>query len=330
MEEKNYERYLGDIISKDGRNIKNIQARVNKGTGIVKNILTYLDGIPFGKFHFEAGILLRNSLLVSSMLFNSEAWYNLTDSELNLLETVDLMLLRGILKTPKSTPKEMMYLELGLLPFREIIRKRRLNFLSYILKENKDSMVYKFFECQRLNKTKKDWVTTISKDMEILNIDITFENIRNMKKILFTNMVKRKIDNKTLKDLSKIKEGHSKVKKLKHTTLKMQKYLTKSDVNLKKDECQMIFKLRSGVTDVKVNQKWKYDTYECDGCEKDEETQEHLIHCKVISEMQKSSNENDEILYENVMNGKVEEQVKIAKQFMMKLEILEKIRETKS
>ena len=92
----------------------------------------------------------------------------------------------------------------------------------------------------------------------------------------------------------------------------------------------MIFKLRSGVTDVKVNHKWKYDTYECDGCEKDEETQEHLIHCKVISEMQKSSNENDELLYENVMNGKVEEQVKIAKQFMMKLEILEKIRETKS
>ena len=46
--------------------------------------------------------------------------------------------------------------------------------------------------------------------------------------------------------------------------------------------------------------------------------------------MQKSSNENDELLYENVMNGKVEEQVKIAKQFMMKLEILEKIRETKS
>ena len=44
-------------------------------------------------------------------------------------------------------------------------------------------------------------------------------------------MVKRKIENKTLKDLSIIKEGHSKVKKLKHTTLKMQKYLAKSDVN---------------------------------------------------------------------------------------------------
>ena len=111
----------------------NIQARVNKGTGSVRKILTILDGIPFGKYHFEAGVILRNSLLVSSVLFNSEVWYNITNSELELLETVDLMLLRGILKAPKSTPKEMLFLELGLVPFREIIRKRRLGFLHYIL-----------------------------------------------------------------------------------------------------------------------------------------------------------------------------------------------------
>ena len=105
MEEKDSERYLGDVIAKDGKNIKNIKARVNKGTGIVRTILTMLDGIPFGKFHFEAGVILRNSLLVSSMLFNSEVWYNITKSELELLETVDLMLLRGILKAPNQTPK---------------------------------------------------------------------------------------------------------------------------------------------------------------------------------------------------------------------------------
>jgi hypothetical protein len=68
MEKKENERYLGDVISKDGRNIKNIQA------GIVRKILTCLDGIPFGKYHFQSGLILRNSLLVSSMLFNSEVW----------------------------------------------------------------------------------------------------------------------------------------------------------------------------------------------------------------------------------------------------------------
>ena len=72
-------------------------------------------------------------------------WYNVTNHELELLETVDLMILRGILKAPKSTPKEMLLLELGLVPFREIIRRRRLGFLYYILTEENDSIIFKFF-----------------------------------------------------------------------------------------------------------------------------------------------------------------------------------------
>ena len=54
MEEKEQEKYLGDVVSNDGRNIKNIKARVSKGKGIISRIMTYLDGIPFGKFYFES------------------------------------------------------------------------------------------------------------------------------------------------------------------------------------------------------------------------------------------------------------------------------------
>ena len=105
MEEREDEKYLGDIISKDGHNLKNIKIRVNKGKGIVKKILNILEGIPFGKLYYQVAVLLRNSLLVSSLLCNSEAWFNLTKSELDLLETVDVMLLRSLLNARQSTPK---------------------------------------------------------------------------------------------------------------------------------------------------------------------------------------------------------------------------------
>ena len=85
MENITEEKYLGDIVSHDGRNIKNIKARVNKGKGIIKKIINILDSIPFGKLYFQIAILLRNALFVSSLLCNSEAWFNLTKSELNLL-----------------------------------------------------------------------------------------------------------------------------------------------------------------------------------------------------------------------------------------------------
>ena len=107
MEEKAEDKYLGDIISNDGRNIKNVKARVAKGKGIVTKIMTILEGIPFGNHYFEVAVILRNSLLVSSMLCNSEAWYNVTSAELDLIETVDLLMLRSILKVPNSTPKEI-------------------------------------------------------------------------------------------------------------------------------------------------------------------------------------------------------------------------------
>ena len=51
-----------------------------------------------------------------------------------------------------STPKEMVYLELGLIPLREIIKQRRLNFLHYILTQDEATIIYiKFFK-SRINK----------------------------------------------------------------------------------------------------------------------------------------------------------------------------------
>ena len=39
MEESNEEKYLGDLISKDGKNINNIKSRVNKGKMVIKRIM---------------------------------------------------------------------------------------------------------------------------------------------------------------------------------------------------------------------------------------------------------------------------------------------------
>ena len=182
MEDKQEEKYLGDVISTDGRNIKNVKARVAKGKGIVSRILTILEGIPFGEFYFEIAVILRNALLVSSMLCNSEAWYNVTKSEMDLLETVDNQFLRSVLKAPKSTPKEMLFLELGCIPFKELIRKRRILFLHYILNENKESMMYRFLQTQISNMKKKDWIYQVLTDIKELGLDLNLEDIKTMKK----------------------------------------------------------------------------------------------------------------------------------------------------
>ena len=150
-----------------------------------------LDGIYFGKFYYEAAIILRNSLLVSSVLFNCEAWYNITLAEMKLLETVDVMMLRGILKAPRSTPKEMLYLELGLLPLKDIVRKRRLGFLFYTFQQKDQSILSKVFQSQLENPTKKD--------LDNIKVNMELSEIKNMNKDDFVNLVKRKVQANALK-----------------------------------------------------------------------------------------------------------------------------------
>ena len=182
IEKKVEEKYLGDIVSVDGRNIKNIKARVAKGKGINSRILSILDGIPFGQYYFEVALILRNSLLVSSMLCNSESWYNITKAEMSLLESIDLQFLRSILKVPKSTPKEMLYLELGCLPFQYLIKKRRILFLHYLLNEKKNSMLNRFLMTQINTRKKKDWIVQVFQDLKELNLGEDLATIKKEKK----------------------------------------------------------------------------------------------------------------------------------------------------
>ena len=70
-------------------------------------------------------------------------------------------------------------------------------------------------------------------------MNIQLEDIKQMKKIDFMNTVKRKIRYKTLKDLEKGKENHTKVKHLNHSVLKMQIYLTANACNMKQEDSQL-------------------------------------------------------------------------------------------
>ena len=324
IEEKSEEKYLGDVISTDGKNIKNIKARISKGKGIVNKILTILDGIPFGRHYFEIGMLLRDSLLVSSMLFNAEAWYNLSNSELDLLETIDVSFMRQLLRAPKGTPIEMLYLELGSIPFRHIITERRLGFYHYLLNENSESMVNKFLHAQMKNRTKRDWASRVIEDLKSLGMEkYSMDQIKNMKKGSFSNMVKKQCEKLAFEKLENKKKSHSKVENLEHTQIIIQKYLQPNKTKITRQEAQLIFKLRCRVTEVKNNMQGKYDKLECGACGEETETQQHIMICKEINKNRKS---DIKVKYEKLFNGLVIEKVKIARIFQENLEILEKMK----
>merc|ERR1712026_630621 len=112
-------------------------------------------------YYFEAANILRNSLLLSSLLSNSETWYDLTKKEISDLESVDEILLRKVFSAHSKTPIEAFYLESGNIPIRFILMPRRLNFLHYIMNEDDNSLLKKFFKAQMEFPVKGDWVTMV-------------------------------------------------------------------------------------------------------------------------------------------------------------------------
>ena len=148
----------------------------------------------------------------------------------------------------------MKHLELGVVLVRFQIMKRKLGFVQYILKQIKDSMIFKFHQTQLEKKGPKDWITQVLKDMEDLRINLSLDDIKELKKSDLKNIVNKAVMDKAYEELTTLKECHFKVMKVKHFKLEMQKYLKSNPIKISQEEAQMIFKLRNRVTDVKINQ----------------------------------------------------------------------------
>ena len=81
MESVQYDTYLGDIISTDGKNTRNVRSRIAKGVGKITQILNILSSISLGEYHMEIAILLRESMFLNGILTNAEVWYGITKEE---------------------------------------------------------------------------------------------------------------------------------------------------------------------------------------------------------------------------------------------------------
>ena len=134
--------------------------------------MNILNEVNLGNYYFETGLLLREALFLNSMLVNSETWVNITKDDIEMLESLDRILMRRLLETPTSTPIPSLYLELGSIPIRYIIKSKRLLFLQYILKSGNDTTISKAYFAQRKNPVKSDWCLQADEDLKEFHMPV--------------------------------------------------------------------------------------------------------------------------------------------------------------
>ena len=248
-------KYLGDVIAKNGKNTSNIKERTNRGQGTINKLVTTLNERSYGRHQFKAAMLMRGAMLVGGMLNNAEFWINITQKDLENLKAPDIILLKKILSTKGSPSKCFIQLELGIIPIRFILKQKRLNFLHYILNEDKNSMISQVFFEMKKDRRMGNFISLIEKDKLDLEITKSYNEIEEMTKISWKKYVKEKVTNGAFKYLVEENVTIDKTKHITFSDLKMGQYLTN---NKKTSVTKIIFHTRSKTLEIKVWAHWEF------------------------------------------------------------------------
>ena len=286
------------------KNVQNIKEKTNRAVGIVNKITTSLVERPYGKHTFSAAILMRESMLLGSILNNSEAWINLTKKDVENLEKPDVMLLRKILSSSGNPSKVFMYLELGILPVKFVLMKKRLKFLRYILHEDMNSLIRQVYETLKTESRHGDFVDLVKKDIEELKLNLLESDIQNTTKIEWKKYVNEKVSEACLLALNAENSSKTKTKHIVFENLEMREYL-KQNVNISLSKT--IFSARSGTLDIKSWNSWNYENVLCVMCNKWEENLQHFMTCSSYG------NNPLQIHWSKLFENNVKDQVSIAK-----------------
>ena len=291
MKHSTREKYLGNLVDKSGSNKVNIEARQAKGYGIVTNILAIINEIPLSHWRVEAGLRLRQALFVNGCLFNSEAWHGVKITDIKLLEKVDESLLRGILNAHSKIPVEALYLETGSVPIRYIISSRRL----------------------------------VKEDKELINLEISEEDIKSMKKAKFRTIVRRKMRDAAYKSLNQVKENHSKINGLTYDKLEQTAYLSSPMFNT--DSRKLLIALRTRtVKNIRNDFRGMFPDNKCLLSCGNTDTLQHVLECSVLRRHHISQNiTSSGVRYTDVFSINIKTQKQATQLYSELLEIRENL-----
>ena len=317
MQQTNEYKYLGFMISHKGDNMANIKKMKQKSIGVTRKILSKLRSLNLKQYYFECSVLLMNVILRGTILYAADMYYNLKETEIRQIERIEETYMRKVFNTTKGCPIVSLYLSLGQTPARFEIQKMRLLYLKYILEQPEKSSIFKILKLQIENPTRGDWVSSCQNDIEKLNLKLTFEEIKAIKKTKYTQLLKEKIRESALKYLLD-KQG-KKGREMQYNYLEMEDYLLPFNNKLNIEEKREMFAVKNSMIGIPANFSSKCEI-KCDCGVK--EDMDHIYNCKLYN-MKKP-----EIPFEKIFRGNLNEQIMVFKKFSQNMEKRSNMKQT--
>ena len=303
-------KYLGDVISNDGRNSKNIESRkqkINATTVAINSIASseILRGI-------ETSVLLNlhGKRNVSQLLTNAETW-NLNRGEKVELERIEIQALKYLFDLPAHTPTPGIIFTLGTLYTNQRVDKKRFMFLHQILNMNHDQFPNKTLHT--LENLNIGWYKDIKETLTDYGLPTDFAAIKSISrrqwKKRVCEMVEIKNQSRLLDDCHKLQNG---VKTPKTKTAHLIPFLTsnsykrepvKEIIGASKYDTKTIITARFGMLQCGKNFKGNMSEM-CNECHKIDDEDHRLNHCPKYREINYHDHETN-IDYKNIFSNDI-------------------------
>ena len=262
-------KYLGEVIDNKLSLKKHIEHITHKAEGTYQTILALAGDTLFKGMEMETIWQLTETIIIPNIVYGCETWrYNQTEGD-DINRILDNILKR-LLMVPKSTPREALYIETGILDITHIIDKRKLGMYNR-LDKTKNKLIQNILE-SNANKT---WQKDIFKIAEHYNIT---ENQLKETKHKTKEIIKQTINKRFKTDLNENGQDKHKIQHLITNKPNWQAQNRPKYMNmLNRHQISMIFKARTRMVDVKNNYRGKYPDNICRGCGSHPETQTHIF-----------------------------------------------------
>ena len=173
-------------------------------------------------------------------------------------------------------------------------------------------LVKRFFHTQKDFPSKNDLILQIQEDIKLLDIDLSEEEIKSLKKHKFKKLLKKKLYEKSFEFLFNLKNKENRSKSKQLSSYNLQNYL-QTDL-LTTRQKKLLFSLRTRSVDVKTNYKSMYKfNIRCRLCQKDEDSEKHYLKCEIVLRNIEPSIDLTTASYDNIFSSNIEDQVNITK-----------------
>ena len=249
--------YLGDQVRFDGLNNESVDARRNSGIGAISQIFSFVEADSLGPFYFEILFTMRDSILLSKIIYSTEVWYSITKENIKKLEEIDELFWHKTFEVCRTVCKESLYIISGKIPIRFILIKRRLMYWWHLCNTSNQELIKRVYNAQCTVTHHTDWVHQVKQDLKSLNITLSDKDLSQVTKCQFKKYLDVKINSATKVYLESMRNSHSKSKYLPSFNGKPDTYLSSKSLN-KLEKINMI-KLKTRMVNVAENFKGSKD-----------------------------------------------------------------------